>query len=70
MHFDTTSKSVYGDYEYESGENRIDIERGHNKDHCPYLKQICFGLFVNHEGIPRAGEILPGNDDDKTINHS
>ncbi len=70
MHFDTTSKSVYGDYEYESNENRIEIERGHSKDHRPDLKQICFGLFVNHEGIPRTSEIFSGNDDDKSINHS
>jgi transposase len=69
-HFDTTSKSVYGAYEYESDEHRIDIERGHSKDYRPDLKQICFGLFVNHEGIPRAGEIFSGNDDDKTINHT
>jgi transposase len=69
-HFDTTSKSVYGAYEYEANEHKINVERGHSKDYRPDLKQICLGLLVNHEGIPRAGELFSGNDDDKTINQT
>lgn len=67
VHADTTSKSVYG--QYEDDDNLLKITHGYSKDHRPDLKQFLYGLIVNHEGIPLCGELRDGNTSDKTWNH-
>jgi transposase len=72
IHGDTTSISVYGQYERDDiaelamNDRAIAIMLGHSKDHRPDLKQLKAGLFVTSEGIPVMGEALDGNMDDKT----
>ena len=79
-HFDTTSRTVYGEYkenppadetkEPESPKERTPVQPkyGHSKDHRPDLKQILFKLFVNRDGIPLFAEVRDGNLSDKTAN--
>lgn len=69
IHFDTTSKSVYGMYDSKSEDDSIDVTYGHSKDYRPDLKQIGFGLGVTREGVPLYGEVLSGNSSDKAWNH-
>lgn len=66
LHGDTTSISVEG--EYEGNEDELDITYGHSKDHRPDLKQFKVGLGVNQDGAVCLGEILDGNESDKTWN--
>ena len=65
IHADTTSVSVYGDYESRDEEEPLVLARGHSKDHRPDLKQFKYGLATNGDGIPIYGETLDGNYDDK-----
>ena len=80
-HFDTTTRTVFGEYKEEipktgevpDGEETpkkkpVQPKHGHSKDHRPDLKQILFKLFVNREGIPLFGEVRDGNLSDKTAN--
>jgi len=66
VHADTTSISVYGEYEDDSA--IIEINHGHSKDKRPDLQQFVYGLLVNTEGIPLAGDVLSGNTSDRTWN--
>jgi len=67
LHFDTTSKSLYGLYEGDLRGN-LEISKGHSKDHRPDLKPIMFGVGITKSGIPIYGEVLNGNTSDKTWN--
>lgn len=67
-HFDTTSLSVYGEYENQDRENAIGVVLGYSKDKRPDLKQIQFGIGVTSEGVLNYGEVLSGNSPDKTWN--
>ena len=60
-HFDTTSLSVYGEYENQDCENAIEVVLGYSKDRRPDLKQIQFGIGVTREGVLNYGEVLSGN---------
>lgn len=72
MHLDTTSASVFG--QYEESEEPEDPEapgaiphvtRGYSKDHRPDLKQIVFGLSVTSDGhVPIYGRVASGNRND------
>ncbi len=66
LHADTTSFSVYGNYEEEN--ELINITQGHSKAHRPDLKQFMYGMMVNAEGYPVYGNVLDGNTSDKTWN--
>ncbi len=66
LHGDTTSVSVYGEYE-EAGEH-LNLTYGYSKDHRPDLKQFMYGLIVNAEGLPVMGEVLDGNTSDNQWN--
>ena len=69
IHADTTSKSVYGDYEdCELDEDVVQIKHGHNKDHRPDLKQFLFGLGVTKDKIVVIGDVSDGNKSDKAWN--
>jgi len=73
IHADTTSISVYGEYQHDEGEEDISpsirLLRGHSKDHRPDLLQLKVGLGVTQDGIPVIGEPLSGNVDDKIWNN-
>ncbi len=72
VHDDSTSISLYGDYENKKkkmpSEDAVKITYGHSKDHNPHLKQFLFGLTVSRDGaVPIHYRIENGNmTDDKT----
>ncbi len=66
LHGDTTSGSVYGEYE-EAGEH-LKIVHRYSKDHRPDLEQFMYGLIVTTEGLPVMGEVLDGHTSDDRWN--
>ncbi|QDI90424.1 IS1634 family transposase [Salicibibacter halophilus] len=69
LHFDTTSFVYTGQPKnHPDEEDILKIVRGYSKDHRPDLPQFKFGLGTTPEGIPVYGDILDGNQDDKTWN--
>jgi len=64
FHTDTTSVSVYGDYESEE-EGTIDITFGLPKNGRWDLKQFVLSLIVNQQGIPFFMNTHSGNAPDK-----
>lgn len=68
VHADTTSKSVYGEYEQDGEQNNLNIARGYSRDGNRQLKQFNIGLGVNHRGVPVIGNIFDGNGSDTTWN--
>ena len=67
VHFDTTSISVYGDYEFT--EEPFKITYGHSKDHRPDLKQFLISMLCVNRNIPIVGAPKDGNASDKTLNN-
>ncbi len=67
VHFDTTSISVYGDYEL--SDEPFKITYGHSKDHRPDLKQFLISLLCVNRNIPIVGAPKDGNASDKTLNN-
>lgn len=68
MHFDTTSRSLYGAYPTADGTAGVAPRYGHSKDHRVDLKQIVFTGFVNRDGVPVMGTVEDGNRSDKRLN--
>ena len=68
LHADTTSVTVYGEYNFPDEEEPL-IALGFSKAHRPDLKQFMIGLMVNSEGIPVYGKPLNGNTSDKSWNN-
>lgn len=78
VHADTTSVSVYGEYEppsddepslaKELGLEAVQIRHGFSKQKRPDLKQFTAGLVVSEHGIPMMGTIGDGNLNDKVWN--
>jgi len=71
VHHDTTSHTVYGDYELYADPDHghpFEITYGFNKDHRPDLKQIVHSLLCVDHGIPIRTKLENGNKSDKTIN--
>lgn len=75
-HFDTTSLTVYGEYESEPievEENSVKtdppftITHGHSKAHRPDLKQMVLNLATTGSGFPIWMEAHSGNASDKKI---
>ena len=75
-HFDTTSLTVYGEYESEPTdveENSVEttppftITHGHSKAHRPDLKQMVLNLATTGSGFPIWMEAHSGNASDKKI---
>jgi len=66
-HYDTTSISVFGDYD------RIhppfDITFGHSKDKRPDLKQFLVEMLCVDRDVPIIGASRDGNASDKTLNN-
>lgn len=67
VHFDTTSISVYGDYDV--ADPPFTITYGHNKDKRPDLKQFLLSMLCVDHNIPILGGTKDGNASDKTINN-
>ena len=66
LHYDTTSISVYGDYEMTEPFN---ITYGHSKDKRPDLKQFLISMLCVDRNIPIIGTPEDGNASDKTLNN-
>jgi transposase len=69
IHADTTSKSVYGDYEHQNP-NSVHIVNGFSKDKRPDLKQLIFGVVTTQDKVPVYANVTHGNTDDKTWNNN
>ncbi len=67
LHFDTTSISVYGDYDLENPP--FQITYGHSKDKRPDLKQFLISMLCVDRNIPILGATHDGNASDKTLNN-
>jgi len=67
IHFDTTSKSLQGEYDVEP-HGDFKIAYGHSKDHRPDLKQIKMGVGLQQDGQIVMGQMLAGNKSDKAWN--
>ncbi|MFS0647492.1 IS1634 family transposase [Siminovitchia sp. 179-K 8D1 HS] len=73
LHNDTTSYSVFGDYEtaekaVEPTQEELVITHGYSKQNRPDLKQIVLGMGVTPERIPVLATVENGNTDDKSWN--
>lgn len=67
--FDTTSTSVWGEYERHEDEGGPKITLGHSKDHQPQLKQFMTELLCVDRGVPVFSRTVDGNSSDKTLNN-
>lgn len=67
VHFDTTSISVFGDYDII--DPPFEITYGHSKDKRPDLKQFLVSMLCVDRNIPILGTPKDGNASDKTINN-
>ena len=73
VHQDTTSHSVYGDYDLygeESHDQPFVITFGFSKDHRPDLKQLVHSLLCVDAGIPIYSKCQNGNESDKVVNRN
>jgi len=68
LHHDTTSISVYGDYD--SDDPSLLVTHGHSKDKRPDLKQFLVSMLCAEGNIPIFGKSEDGNKSDKTINNT
>jgi transposase len=68
LHWDSTTRSVFGAYEQPSDEDAVHVTYGHSKAHRPDLKQIVLTLLANREGMPLWGTVENGNASDKKLN--
>lgn len=66
-HFDTTSVSVFGDYDFI--DPALKITYGHSKDKRPDLKQFLISMLCVDRNIPILGATKDGNVSDKTLNN-
>ena len=67
LHFDTTSISVFGDYD--CVDLPLNITYGHSKDKRPDLKQFLVSMLCVDRNIPILGTTEDGNASDKTLNN-
>ena len=70
-HWDSTSVSVWGDYDFYSNEDdpRLKITFGHSKNLRPDLKQFMISMLCVENNIPILGDCHDGNSSDKTLNN-
>ena len=69
LHYDTTSKNVYGEYDNTDDKGGPVITYGKSKDKRPDLKQFMAELMCVHQNIPILGGAVNGNSSDKKLNH-
>jgi transposase len=69
VHFDTTSRSVWGDYQFaETQELPFQVTYGYSKDKRPDLKQFVLSTLCVDRAVPIWGQPADGNASDKTLN--
>jgi transposase len=69
VHFDTTSRSVWGDYQYaETQDLPFQVTYGYSKDKRPDLKQFILSTLCVDRAVPIWGKLDDGNASDKTLN--
>lgn len=68
-HWDSTSVSLWGEYDQSFPENTLKITYGYSKDHRPDLKQFMLSMLCVEHSIPILGETHDGNSSDKTLNN-
>ncbi len=67
VHYDTTSVSVFGDYDLQ--DPPFEITFGHSKAKRPDLKQFLIEMLCVERDIPLFGRTRDGNASDKTLNN-
>ncbi len=67
VHYDTTSVSVFGDYDLV--DPPFEITFGHSKAKRPDLKQFLIEMLCVERDIPLFGKTRDGNASDKTLNN-
>jgi transposase len=73
VHHDTTSHTVYGDYDLygeETHDQPFVITFGFSKEHRPDLKQLVHSLLCVDDGIPIYSKCENGNLSDKVVNRN
>jgi transposase len=69
VHFDTTSRSVWGAYEFaETQDLPFQVTYGYSKDKRPDLKQFILSTLCVDRAVPIWGKFDDGNASDKTLN--
>jgi transposase len=69
VHFDTTSRSVWGDYQFaEEHDLPFQVTYGYSKDKRPDLKQFVLSTLCVDRAVPIWGKPEDGNASDKTLN--
>src|ERR671931_2206646 len=69
VHFDTTSRSVWGDYQFaETQDLPFQVTYGYSKDKRPDLKQFILSTLCVDRAVPIWGQLDDGNASDKTLN--
>src|SRR5215471_7371405 len=69
VHFDTTSRSVWGDYQFaETQDLPFQMTYGYSKDKRPDLKQFILSTLCVDRAVPIWGKSEDGNASDKTLN--
>lgn len=69
VHFDTTSRSVWGEYQYaETQDLPLQVTDGYSKDKRPDLKQFILSTLCVDRAVPIWGKLDDGNASDKTLN--
>ncbi len=70
LRFDTTSRSLYGDYIFEEADALPFLPTyGYSKDHRPDLKQFVIATLCVDKNIPLVGYCRDGNASDKKLNN-
>jgi transposase len=69
VHFDTTSRSVWGDYQCaETQDLPFQVTYGYSKDTRPDLKQFVLATLCVDRAVPIWGKSEDGNASEKTLN--
>jgi transposase len=69
VHFDTTSRSVWGEYQFaEAQDLPFRVTYGYSKDNRPDLKQFVLSTLCVDRAVPMWGKPEDGNASDKTLN--
>src|ERR671933_2024876 len=69
VHFDTTSRSVWGDYQFaETQDLPFQVTYGYSKDKRPDLKQFVLSTLCVDRAVPIWGKPEDGHASDKTLN--
>jgi transposase len=69
VHFDTTSRSVWGAYQFaETQDLPFQVTYGYSKDKRPDLKQFMLSTLCVDRAVPMWGKPEDGNASDKTLN--